>query len=106
MRWSRPLLALGYLILAIFIDSSVTPISGAAPNQQLTVYAAQASYSLPIADRGGRPYIAVTDLLSPLGASSPQLKNKEWRLELNQGEARFTEGKDKASIRGHQVDLG
>jgi N-acetylmuramoyl-L-alanine amidase len=106
MRWSRPLLALGCLASAIFIYSSVTPISGAAPDQQLTVYAAQASYSLPIADRGGRPYIAVTDLLSPLGASSPQLKNKEWRLELNQAEARFADGKDKASIRGHQVDLG
>ena len=105
MRWNRPLWVLG-LALVIFIHSSVMPISGAAPEQQLTVYAAQASYSLPILERGGRPYIAVTDLLSPLGASSPQLKNKEWRLELNQSEARFTEGKDKASIRGHQVDLG
>jgi N-acetylmuramoyl-L-alanine amidase len=105
MRWNRPLWVLG-LALVIFIHSGVMPISGAAPEQQLTIYAAQASYSVPIVERGGRPYIAVTDLLSPLGASSPQLKNKEWRLELNQAEGRFIEGKDKASIRGHQVDLG
>ena len=46
--------------------------SGAGPEQQLTVYTAQTSYSLPVLDRGGKPYIAVTDLLSPLGATPPR----------------------------------
>jgi N-acetylmuramoyl-L-alanine amidase len=104
MRWNKPVLALG-LALAMVLLCSVTFIAGAAPEQQLTVYAAQASYSLLVIDRGGKPYIAVTDLLTPLGASSPQLKGKEWRLELNKAEARFTEDKDKALIRGHQADL-
>ncbi|HEY3767808.1 MAG TPA: N-acetylmuramoyl-L-alanine amidase [Candidatus Angelobacter sp.] len=104
MRWNKPVLALGFA-LAIVVLCSVTFIAGAAPEQQLTVYAAQGSYSLSIMDRGGKPYIAVADLLSPLGASSPQLKGKEWRLELNKAEARFTEDKDKALIRGHQADL-
>jgi N-acetylmuramoyl-L-alanine amidase len=103
MHLNRPLLALGLALVVVL--GSVTSISGAAPEQQLTVYAAQASYSLSVMDRGGKPYIAATDLLSPLGASSPQLKNKEWHLELNKAEARFTEGKDKAVIRGHQADL-
>jgi N-acetylmuramoyl-L-alanine amidase len=104
MRWNRPLLVLS-LGLVIAVLGSVTSISGAAPEQQLTVYTAQASYSLAVTDRGGKPYIAVTDLLFPLGATSPQLKNKEWHLVLNQAEARFTEGKDKAVLRGHQADL-
>ncbi|HEX3586426.1 MAG TPA: hypothetical protein VH024_10545, partial [Candidatus Angelobacter sp.] len=71
-------------------------IAGAVPDQQLTVYTAQASYSLPVFDRGGKAYIAVAGLLTPLGASAPRLKAKEWRLELNKAEARFTAGKDKA----------
>ncbi len=74
-------------------------------NQQLTVYAAQTSYSLSVFDRGGQPYIAVMDLLSPMGASSSQVKGKEWKLELNKAEVRLTPDKDKAVIRGRQVDL-
>jgi N-acetylmuramoyl-L-alanine amidase len=104
MRWNKPVWVWG-LALVVVALCSVTFIAGAAPEQQLTVYAAQASYSLLVMDRGGKPYIAVTDLLTPLGASSPQLKGKEWRLELNKAEARFTEDKDKALIRGHQADL-
>lgn len=81
-------------------------IAGAVPGQQLTVYTAQASYSLPVLDRGGTTYIAVADLLSPLGASAPRLIRKEWKLGLNNAEACFTSGKDKAVIRGQQADLG
>jgi N-acetylmuramoyl-L-alanine amidase len=81
-------------------------IGGAVPVQQLTVYTSQASYSLPVFDRGGKPYIAVADLLSPVGASAPHLKGKEWRLELNKADARFTADKDKAAIRGQEADLG
>jgi len=101
MRWSKP--AIGLAALALFWAMA---IAGAVPGQQLTVYTSQASYSLPVFDRGGKPYIAVADLLSPLGASAPHLKGKEWRLELNKVEARFTERKDKAAIRGQQADLG
>ena len=100
MRWNRKLLA-----LAIIVSCSAMPFSGAAPEQQLTVYAAHASYSLPVFDRSGQPYIAVLDLLSPMGASSAQLKGKEWKLELNKAEMRLTPDKDKAIIRGRQVDL-
>jgi N-acetylmuramoyl-L-alanine amidase len=81
-------------------------IAGAVPGQQLTVYTSQASYSLPVFDRGGKSYIAVADLLSPVGASEPHLKGKEWRLELNKAEARFIAGKDKAAIRSQEADLG
>ncbi len=79
--------------------------SSAAPEQQLTVYTAQTSYSLPMLERQGKAYISLADLLSPLGASPPQAKGKEWRVQLNKSEARLTEGKDKAAIRGSQFDL-
>src|SRR5579864_9177880 len=100
MRWNKPVLA-----LAIIVFYCARPISGATREQQLTVYSAQTSYSFPVLDRGGKPYISITELLSPLGASLPQLKSKEWKLELNRAELRLTEDKDKAIIRGHQVDL-
>ncbi len=101
MRWSKP----GIAPAAVALFCAMV-IAGAVPGQQLTVYTLQVSYSLPVFDRGGKPYIAVADLLSPVGASAPHLKGKEWRLELNKAEARFTAGKDKASIRGQEADLG
>ncbi|MGC2697842.1 MAG: N-acetylmuramoyl-L-alanine amidase [Candidatus Angelobacter sp.] len=81
-------------------------IAGAGKEPQLTVYTAQSSYSIPVLDRGGNAYIAVADLLSPLGAAPPKVKGKDWRFELNKVEARLTEGKDKAVIHGNQFDLG
>jgi N-acetylmuramoyl-L-alanine amidase len=100
MRWSkRGIGPAAVLFWAI-------AIAGAVPSQQLTVYTAQASYSLPVFDRGGKAYIEVADLLSPLGASAPHLKGKEWTLELNKAEARFIAGKDKATLRGQEADLG
>lgn len=80
--------------------------SSAAPEQQLTVYTAQTSYSLPVLDRGGKAYIALADLLSPLGASIQHAKSKEWRVQLNQIDLRVTEGKEKATIHNQPVDLG
>lgn len=110
MRWNKAALALAIFgLCCVTALCWVTSIFSAAPEQQLTVYTAQTSYSLPVLDRNGKPYIAVTDLFTPLGATVSQLKGKEWKLELNKAgnkfEARLTEDKDKAIIRGHQADL-
>jgi N-acetylmuramoyl-L-alanine amidase len=82
-------------------------VSVAAPDQQLTVYTAQTSYSLTVLECGGKAYIALADLLSPLGAAPPVGKGKEWRFTLNKAEVRLTEGKEKATIHNQQpIDLG
>src|SRR5580765_393236 len=101
MRWSKPA-----FVLVIVVLCSTAFIVGAAPEPQLTVYTAQTSYSLPVLDRGGKTYIAVADLLSPLGGTITRSKGKEWKAVLNKYEARLTEGKNKTSLRGNQVDLG
>lgn len=84
----------------------VLAVSVAAPQQHLTVYTAQTSYSLPVLDRGGKPYISVTELLLPLGASQPTTKGKEWRISLNKIEVRLTPDRDKATINKQVIDLG
>jgi N-acetylmuramoyl-L-alanine amidase len=101
MRWSKPALGLVIVVLC-----SAISIIGASPEPQLTVYIAQTSYSLPVSDREGKAYIALADLLSPLGGSVSHGKGKEWKAVLNKYEVRLTEGKNKASLRGDQVDLG
>src|SRR5712671_6110636 len=101
MRWSRT--GVGLAVVALCFALAV---SGTAPEQQLTVYTSQTSYSLPALDRGGKSYVSVTDLLLPLGATKPILKGKEWKFALNKAEVRLTKGKEKATIGGKQVELG
>jgi N-acetylmuramoyl-L-alanine amidase len=100
MLWNKAAAGLAAVVLIWVLTTS-----GAAPEQQLTVYTPQTSYSLPVLDRGGKPYIGVSDLLAPLGGSSRTSKGKEWRIALRQLEIRLTEGKERATIRGHQADL-
>jgi len=104
MRWSKPGAAL--VILALVVLCCALGVSGAGPEQQLTVYTSQTSYSLPVVDRSGKQYISVADLLSPLGSSQPTTKEKDWRISLNKMDLRLTEGKDKAVINKQTVDLG
>jgi hypothetical protein len=61
MRWRKP----GIAPAAVALFCAIA-IAGAVPGQQLTVYTSQASYSLPVFDRGGKPYIAVADLPAPV----------------------------------------
>src|SRR5882724_2127824 len=101
MRWSKA--GVGLAAVALYFALAV---SGAAPEQHLTVYTSQTNYSLPVLDHGGKSYVSVTDLLLPLGATKPILKGKEWKFALNKAEVRLTEGKEKATIGGKQVELG
>src|SRR5438270_6990963 len=103
MRWTKT--AAGLAALAIVALCCALGVSAAGPEQQLTVYTAQTSYSLPVLDRGGKPYISITELLLPLGAS-PTTKGKDWRISLNKADLRLTEGKDKATINKQVVELG
>src|SRR5882724_9240986 len=103
MRWIKQS---RLLLTAAVVLSLAVVISGAPSDQQLTVYTAQTTFSLAVLDRGGQPRIVLMELLAPLGASEPQVKGKDWKLKLKDAEARLTEGKSKAIIRGSQIDLG
>ncbi|HEY2499664.1 MAG TPA: N-acetylmuramoyl-L-alanine amidase [Candidatus Angelobacter sp.] len=102
MRWNK--LALGLAVIVAFVCALA--VSSAPREAQLTVYTAQASYSLPVIDREGRSYIPIADLLTPLGATSPRLKGKEWRVMMHKTELKLTQSNQKAVIGGHPLDLG
>jgi N-acetylmuramoyl-L-alanine amidase len=104
MRWSKT--GAGLAVLAVVALCCALGISSAGPEQQLTVYTTQTTYSLPMLDRGGQPYISVADLLSPLGSSHPVTRGKDWRISLNKVDLLLTEGKDKGTVNKQAVDLG
>ncbi|HLK34727.1 MAG TPA: N-acetylmuramoyl-L-alanine amidase, partial [Terriglobales bacterium] len=76
----------------------------AAP-QRLSVYTSQSVFSIQLQDYGGRTYFGILDLLSPLGEISAQQDGDKWKGRFNGIEMEFREGKNRAKIKGKNLDL-
>src|SRR5437016_3753133 len=103
MRWSKKRAS---QLMAFLLISCALLLSVADPAKQFTVYTPQTTYSMEVTERQGQMYIGLMDLLGPLGATVAPSRGNIWTVQLNKAEARFTEGKDSARIRGSIVDLG
>jgi len=74
--------------------------------RQVSVYAPQKNYQVEVQERQGQLYFSLLDLLQPLGSASIHANGNEWKLQFNNADAVFTEGSDKAKVRGRTIDLG
>lgn len=81
-------------------------LSGAAPEKHLSVYSVAANYSLTLAERQGRQYVGLLELLEPLGRVSAKADGSRWRLRYNNIESDFQVGKTRARIKDRDADLG
>lgn len=102
MRWSKKRAS---LLTAILPIGCMLLLSAADSARQFTIYTPQTSYSIDVVERQGQPYIDLMELLEPLGVDNLRSSGNNWTLQLDKVEARFTEGKDTAKIRGKTVDL-
>ena len=77
---------------------------------QLSVYAKQSSYSVPMADVAGKPYVGLVELLEPLGTVDARVDGKKFKLrfsspEVHELELQFQDGKDKGKVKGDGIKL-
>jgi len=114
MRWSnRTRSGLEFLLLGaglVFLQLLLTPqapVAQARPEiKQLTVYASQTSYSLPVISREGQEYVGLIELLGPLGKVSGKFeRNNTWKLRFGKSESRFTVGSTKCEVNKSEVNL-
>ena len=103
MRWSRKLQAMAAAALALGATMLLWP---ADAEKQLAVYTPQVSFNIDVHDRQGQPYVFLTDLLDPVGATNLRSSGKDWKVQVNNLEAAFSEGQEKATVAGRQFDLG
>jgi N-acetylmuramoyl-L-alanine amidase len=81
-------------------------VSG-APEKHLSVYSTAANYSVPLVQREGHDYVALLELLEPLGRVTAKADNSRWRLRYNNSvQAEFEVNKARARIQGRDADLG
>jgi N-acetylmuramoyl-L-alanine amidase len=81
---------------------------GAAPagdEKRISVYSSVASYNLAVLDRAGHEYVALLEVLEPLGRVSAGAEGKHWKLRYNNVDGDFVAGKTRAKIRGRDFDL-
>ncbi len=84
---------------------AVLLLSAAAPEKHLAIYSTAANYSLPVVQRQGRDYVALLELLDPLGAVSAKSDPPRWRLHYNNILGEFIIGSSRARVQGRDADL-
>ena len=98
-----------FLLSALFLHH--TTLAAQAPEPaQITVYSPQTSYSVPLLDVKGQPYIGLVELLEPMGTVDARPDGKKYKLKFTPPggrpqEAQFTEAKDKGKVRGENYKL-
>jgi len=90
----------------VVILLSTLLLSGAPAEKHLSVYSLAANYSVPVAQREGRDYVGLLDVLEPLGRVSGKADGARWRLRYNSVESTFQADKSRAQVVGRDLDLG
>ena len=105
-RRPRPLWSgLGRVLALILLVLNVILPAGSADEKRIAIYSATAHYSLPVADRNGREYIGLLEVLEPLGTVSSRTDGLHWKLRYNNAEAEFTANQNRAKVQGRDFDL-
>lgn len=94
----------GFLFISGLVLVSSFLLS-AAPQKRLSVYSVAANYFLPVIQRANHDYVALLELLDPLGRVNAKLDGRRWRIRYNNVEGEFIAGQNRARIQGRAADL-
>ena len=94
----------GFLFISGLILVSCFLLNAAA-QKRLSVYSVAANYSLPVVQRANHDYVALLELLDPLGRVNAKLDGRRWRIRYNNVEGEFIAGQNRARIQGGAADL-
>src|SRR6266566_6931270 len=89
----------GFLFISGLVLVSSFLLS-AAPQKRLAVYSVAANYFLPVMQRANHDYVALLELLDPLGRVNAKLDGRRWRIRYNNVEGEFIAGQNRARIQG------
>ncbi len=79
-------------------------VTHAQERKRLSIYSSRANYSVSVVDHEGKEYVALAEVLQPLGGSLSSENNKiKFRLGNATGECE--EAKTKCRIGGNNIDL-
>jgi N-acetylmuramoyl-L-alanine amidase len=85
-------------------------VQAQTPATQLAVYSAQTSYTVPLLNLNGQPYVGLVELLEPLGTVDARPDGKKYKLKFtppgaHEIEFQFQDGKDNGKVKGDKIKL-
>jgi N-acetylmuramoyl-L-alanine amidase len=100
--WAR--LRIATRVFALVLTIAIVPLHS-ADEKHIVIYASGTTFSLPVTDRDGREYVGLLECVEPLGTVSARVDGTHWKLRYNDGESDFTAGRNRAKVRGHEMDF-
>lgn len=91
-------------LLAILLIAAILPLHS-ADEKHIVIYASGTTFSLPVTDRDGREYVGLLESVEPLGTVNARVDGVHWKLRYNDGESDFTANKNRAKVRGREMDF-
>jgi len=88
------------IVLAIAVLSAT-----AAEEKRLSVYTPQQFFWVTLTEREGQDYVALLDILSPLGSVTARRDGDKWKLAFDRSESEFKVEKNKAKVNKKNVEL-
>jgi N-acetylmuramoyl-L-alanine amidase len=91
-------------LCALVLIALILPLHS-ADEKHIMMYAPSTSFSLAVSDREGREYVGLLEAIEPLGTVTSRTDGTRWKLRYNDGDSEFTVGKNRARIRGKDIDF-
>jgi N-acetylmuramoyl-L-alanine amidase len=112
MLWSRRWnsrranhLAWGIVFCTAILFGLVLAVSGVPEEKRLSVYSGTSSYSLTVKEKNGTDYVALYEILQPLGEVNVSSNGRVWKLNYDSVDSEFTPGKTRVRVQGQTFDL-
>ena len=91
-------------VFVLVLTIAIVPLHS-ADEKHIVIYAPGTTFSLPVTDRDGREYVGLLESVEPLGTVSARVEGTHWKLRYNDGESDFTANKNRARVRGRDLDF-
>ena len=92
-------------LLALLLIVLWPPQTPPATPEYLSVYAPRASFSVLLQQYAGRDYVAILDILAPLGEVNARQDGSKWKLRFNSVDVEFQEGKSSVRVASQRLEL-
>ena len=93
-----------FRILALLLITAILPLHS-ADEKHIMIYAPGVSFALPVSDHDGREYVGLLECIEPLGNVTTRIDGARWKVRFNNADSEFTVGKNRAKLRGHDLDF-
>lgn len=90
-----------WIAIVLFAVLSAT----AAEEKRLSVYTPQQFFWITLTEREGQDYVALLDILGPLGSATARRDGDKWKVSFERTDAEFKIEKNKAKVNKKNVDL-